>query len=151
MQTESSHQELVERLMKLMRPLSERGHGPDHDRLRELYLHRLERCVGDPLEHAMGTVLEELLHLYLHPTEEPPTDVTQLAIQAVHCAIEALATVSCRLADHNYEAAADALQAATQAIHESHACLDALCSEASMTSMQDAAVPQAATQEAVSR
>jgi hypothetical protein len=53
--------DLVERIEKAMRPVSERGHGPDHDRVRELYRYLQTVCTGDALERARRAVLYEIL------------------------------------------------------------------------------------------
>jgi hypothetical protein len=114
--------QLIERLEKLMRPLSERGHGPDHDRLRELYLAYLEQCIGDPLEQARRAVLHELLPAYVQAVQEPP-EVALQAILYARSTIGALATFICRLEEHNYAAAAVSLEAASQALQEVQKCL----------------------------
>jgi hypothetical protein len=114
--------ELIERLEKLMHPLSERGHGPDHDRLRELYLAYLEQCIGDPLEQARRAVLHELLSSYVQAVQEPPEATPQAIIYARN-AIGALATFICRLEEQNYVAAAGSLEAASQAFQEVQKCL----------------------------
>jgi hypothetical protein len=114
--------ELIERLEKLMRPLSERGHGPDHDRLRELYLAYLEQCIGDPYEQARRVVLHELLLSYFEAVQEPPQATTQAIVYARNT-IATLATCICRLEEHNYAAAAVSLEAASQALQEASKCL----------------------------
>ena len=53
--------ELVERIEKAMRPLSETGRGPEHERVRELYTYLVTVCTGNPLERARVAVLYEML------------------------------------------------------------------------------------------
>ena len=127
--------ELIERLEKLMRPLSERGHGPDHDRLRELYLFYLEQCIGDPLEQARRAVLHELLPSYFQAVQELPQTTVQ-AIAYARSTIGALATFICRLEEHNYAAAAASLEAASQALKEVQKCLTASRPQFSSASIQ---------------
>jgi hypothetical protein len=114
---------LIERLERLMRPLSERGLGPDHDRLRELYLSSLEQSIGDPLEQARRAVLHEILSPYFQATQEPAPTTTQAAMDRARQAIGLLATFICRLEEHNNGAAAASLEAAHQALQEIHICL----------------------------
>jgi hypothetical protein len=114
---------LIERLEILTRPLSERGLGPDHDRLRELYLSCLEQSIGDPLEQARRTVLYEILSPYFQAVQEPAPITTQTAIDRARQAIGLLATFICRLEEHNHDAAAASLEAAHQALQEIHTCL----------------------------
>jgi len=114
---------LIERLEILMRPLSERGLGPDHDRLRELYLASLEQSIGDPLEQARRTLLQEILSPYFQAIQEPATLTTQAALDHARRAIGLLATFICRLEEHNDDAAAASLEAAQQALQDIHTCL----------------------------
>jgi hypothetical protein len=53
--------DLVERIEKAMRPLSESGRGPEHERVRELYSYLVTVCTGDALERARRAVLYEML------------------------------------------------------------------------------------------
>ena len=114
---------LIERLEILMRPLSERGLGADHDRLRELYLSCLEQSIGDPLEQARRAVLHEILSPYFQATQELVPTTTQAAMDRARRAIGLLATFICRLEEHNKDAAAASLEAAHQALQEIHTCL----------------------------
>jgi hypothetical protein len=129
--------ELIERLEKLMRPLSERGHGPDHDRLRELYLAYLEQCIGDPMEQAQRAVLYELLPAYFQAVQEPPEATSQAIIYA-RSTIGALATFICRMEEHNDAAAAVSLEAARQAFQEVQKCLTTSLPRLSSVSIQSA-------------
>lgn len=53
--------DLVERIEKAMRPLSETGHGSEHERVRELYTYLVTVCTGDALEQARRAVLYEMV------------------------------------------------------------------------------------------
>jgi hypothetical protein len=114
---------LIERIEILMRPLSERGLGPDHDRLRELYLASLEQSIGDPLEQARRAVLQEILSPYFQAIQEPATLTTQAAIDHGRRAIGLLATCICRLEEHNHDAATVSLEAAQQVLQDIHTYL----------------------------
>lgn len=126
---------LIERLEKLMHPLSERGHGPDHDRLRVLYLAYLEQCIGDPLEQARRAVLYELLAPCFQAMQEPPADTMQAIIYARNT-IGALTTFICRLEERNYAAATVSLEAASQGFQEIHKCLENSLPRLSSASIQ---------------
>jgi hypothetical protein len=126
---------LIERFEKLMHPLSERGHGPEHDRFRELYLTYLEQCIGDPLEQAWHALLHELLPSSFQAVQESPEDTSQ-AILYARSTIGALTTLICRLEEHNYAAAAVSLEAANQALQEVSKCLATSLPQLSSVSIQ---------------
>jgi hypothetical protein len=66
---------LVERIEKAMRPVSEQGHGPDHDRVRALYAYLQTVCTGNALERARRAVLYEILFPVVH--HETPTGASK--------------------------------------------------------------------------
>jgi len=105
-----------QRFEAIMRPLSEQNHGPDHDRLRQLYVELLEQCVGDPLEQARRMVLQEILLSYLHNHMPLPGDTIRGVVQSTKLAISSLALLMCHLESGDLEAAAASLEAAQQAL-----------------------------------
>jgi len=113
-----------QRFEAIMRPLSEQGHGPDHDRLRQLYVELLEQCVGDPLEQARRIVLKEILQSYLRNHATLPGDTVQSVIQSTKLAIGSLVLLMCRLEEGNLEAAAVSLEATHQALDPVNAYLN---------------------------
>ena len=117
--------ELIERVEKAMRPLSAADQGPDHDRVRELYLDLLAETAGDPLEQARLAVLHEILQPFLDTSQHTLLRDTTAVAYNVKAAIGALVMLLCRLDDHNYEAAAGSLHAACEVLQEARDLLRA--------------------------
>lgn len=61
---------LVERVEKAMRPLSAKGCGPDHERVRELYRYFCTMSTGDALTRARRAVLYEILTPVINPNPQ---------------------------------------------------------------------------------
>jgi hypothetical protein len=116
---------LIERVEKAMRPLSATEQGPDHDRVRELYLHLCADVAGDPLEQARLAVLQEILQPYLSTVQPALSQDATAVAYNVKAAIGALVMLLCRLDDHDYEAASMALQAACEVLQEARELLQA--------------------------
>jgi hypothetical protein len=66
--------DLVERIEKAMRPLSETGQGPEHERVRELHSYLATMGTGKALERARRAVLYEILSPVLQACHGPKTD-----------------------------------------------------------------------------
>jgi hypothetical protein len=113
-----------QRFEAIMRPLSEQNHGPDHDRLRQLYVELLEQCVGDPLEQARRMVLQEILLSYMHHHTPLPEDTVGGVVQSTKLAISSLALLMCHLEAGNLEAATASLEATQQALVPVHTYLN---------------------------
>jgi hypothetical protein len=105
-----------QRFEAIMRPLSEQNHGPDHDRLRQLYVELHEQCVGDPLEQARRIVLKEILQSYMQDHMPLPGDAVGGVVHSTKLAISSLALLMCHLEAVDLEAAAASLEAAQQAL-----------------------------------
>ena len=112
-----------QRFEAIMRPLSEQNHGPDHDRLRQLYVELHEQCVGDPLEQARRMVLQEILLSYMNQNMPLPGDTIVGIVQSTKLAISSLALLMCRLEAGDLEAATASLEAAQQALVPVHTYL----------------------------
>jgi hypothetical protein len=118
--------ELIERVEKAMRPLSATTHSPDHDRVRELYLHLLTESADDPLEQARLTVLHDILQPYLTTLQKTTVRDTSAIAYNVKAAIGALVMLLCRLDDRDYDAAETSLRTARQLLEETQELLKSL-------------------------
>jgi hypothetical protein len=112
-----------QRFEAIMHPLSEHSHGPDHDRLRQLYVELLEQCVGDPLKQARYIVLREILQSYLSDNITLSEDHVQEVVQNIKLAISSLALLICQLEESNLEAASASLEAAQKSLVPVHTYL----------------------------
>lgn len=118
--------ELIERVEKAMRPLMATDQGPDHERVRALYLDLLTDATGDPLEQARLAVLHEILQPYLSTLQHTFLQDATVVAYNVKAAIGALVMLLCRLDDHDYEAATASLHAACEVLQEAQDLLRAL-------------------------
>jgi hypothetical protein len=112
--------ELIERLEKAMRPISEDPNSRDHDRVRELYQYLSQIESGQPLENARLTVLQEMLEPYL-PSVQPEKvqDLSALTYNT-KAVIGALVVFLCHLDDGALDAADATLQAAFEMLRETN-------------------------------
>jgi hypothetical protein len=110
--------ELIERVEKAMRPLSDVQQNPDHNRMRELYLQMLTEAGNDPLEQARLSALQEIIQPYLLALERATVQNTSDIVYNVKAAIGALVMLLCQLDDRNYPAAGSSLVSACEVLQE---------------------------------
>jgi hypothetical protein len=119
--------ELRVRLERAMRPLSARNAGPDHQRVRELYadLSRVSDGTDDPLEQARLEVLHNILEPYLATAQQALPGEPSIIVYDVKAALGALVLPLCHLDEHDYDSAAEGLDAAIHSLQDAQDLLRA--------------------------
>ena len=110
--------ELIERVERAMRPLSDSESSAEHDRVRELYRQMVTEAEDDPLEQARLLALHEIIQPYLAALEQATIQDTSAIVYNVKATIGALVMLLCQLDDHHYEAAEASLASACEVLRE---------------------------------
>jgi len=118
--------ELIERVEKAMRPLSDTQPSSDRERVRELYAQMLMEAQDDPLEQARLSALHEILQPYLADLEHSTVQRNSAIVFNVKAAIGALVVLLCHLDERRLPAAESSLHAAREMLQETQELLKSL-------------------------
>jgi hypothetical protein len=101
--------------------------GPDHQRVRELYadLSRESDGTDDPLEQARLEVLHNILEPYLATAQQALPGEPSIIVYDVKAALGALVLPLCHLDEHDYDSAAEGLDAAIHSLQDAQDLLRA--------------------------